>query len=98
MIVTLSAHTFTEIFYFLGPNVVPLTSHSRKCRENVEYSKPFSRTSRHAARGRVTLPAETFGNRKCSMNFSLTKPRQKTKANFMTYELLICGDIYHINN
>jgi hypothetical protein len=32
MIVTLSAHTVTEIFYFLGPNVLPLTSHSRKSR------------------------------------------------------------------
>jgi len=32
MIVTLSTYTVTEIFYFLGPDVAPLMSHSRKYR------------------------------------------------------------------
>jgi len=33
IIATLSVYTVTEIFYFLGPNVVQLTSHSWKSRE-----------------------------------------------------------------
>jgi hypothetical protein len=32
VIVTLSTYRITEIFYFLGPNVAPLMSQSRKCR------------------------------------------------------------------